>query len=57
MQPRIESRAYRYHNGADISYDAAIDHPERMLFFATLFGVISWSLIGLIAWGLWQLLQ
>ena len=47
------------HQGSDPDdyMDNSIDHPERMLFFATVSSVLCWAVIGLLSWGLWTLLH
>jgi hypothetical protein len=57
MQQRIGSTAFRHHLDVTQAYDNSIDHPERMLFYAAVFGALSWGLVGLLGWCLWALLH
>lgn len=56
MQHRADIAGVGHDSHAALPYDSNIDHPERMLFFAFVFGLASWGLIGLISWGVWSLL-
>lgn len=52
MQQSIHSNHFK----AAHAYGQDFDNPERMLFYAMVGGVISWSVIGVFGWAVWKLI-
>lgn len=37
-------------------YGQTFDNPERMLFYAMVGGILTWSVIGVCGWAIWKLI-
>lgn len=48
---------YRHPAYDDGLMSKPVDHPDRMLFYGSLFATLLWGIIGLLAWAAWKLIS